>query len=129
MSSSENIGWLSIETIDNSLIKSFTSDRVDQYGEISNPFNEQCYILGKISSIKFARENNEAVVFGKISKIRRGHYETEFSLITEEPTLEENNFIMECYKDMLEAQIKNSPAYYLWSHKRWKQSRPDTLKL
>jgi KDO2-lipid IV(A) lauroyltransferase len=78
---------------------------------------------------KFARKNNEAVVFGKISKVRRGHYETEFSLITEEPTLEENNFIMESYKDMLEAQIKRTPAYYLWSHKRWKQPRPDTLEL
>ncbi len=77
----------------------------------------------------FARKNNEAVVFGKIKKISRGHYETEFSLITEEPTLEEDNFIMESYKEMLEAQIKKCPAYYLWSHKRWKQPRPDNLEL
>ena len=78
---------------------------------------------------KFARKNNEAVVFGKIKKTRRGHYETEFSLITDKPNLEKNNFIMESYKKMLEAQIRDFPAYYLWSHKRWKQPRPDTLEL
>ena len=78
---------------------------------------------------KFAKKNNEAVVFGKIKKIRRGYYETEFNLISEEPTLEKNNFIMESYKDMLEAQIREVPAYYLWSHKRWKHPRPIDLEL
>jgi len=78
---------------------------------------------------KFAKKNNEAVVFGKIKKIRRGYYETEFHLISEEPTLEKNNFIMESYKDMLEAQIREVPAYYLWSHKRWKHPRPIDLEL
>ena len=78
---------------------------------------------------KFAKKNNEAVVFGKIKKIRRGYYETEFHLISEEPTLEKNNFIMESYKDMLEAQIREAPAYYLWSHKRWKHPRPIDLEL
>ena len=78
---------------------------------------------------KFAKKNNEAVVFGKIKKIRRGYYETEFHLISEESTLEKNNFIMESYKDMLEAQIREVPAYYLWSHKRWKHSRPNDLEL
>ena len=66
---------------------------------------------------------------GKIKKIRRGYYETEFNLISEEPTLEKDDFIMESYKDMLEAQIKEVPAYYLWSHKRWKHPRPDNLEL
>ena len=78
---------------------------------------------------KFAKKNNEAVVFGKIKKIRRGYYETEFHLISEESTLEKNNFIMESYKDMLEAQIREAPAYYLWSHKRWKHPRPIDLEL
>jgi KDO2-lipid IV(A) lauroyltransferase len=74
---------------------------------------------------KFAKKNNEAVVFGKIKKIKRGYYETEFILISEEPTLEKDNFIMESYKELLEAQIREDPSYYLWSHKRWKHQRPE----
>ena len=73
---------------------------------------------------KYARQLNAPVVFGTISKIKRGYYETTFSLVTDDPQKEPPHAIIERATRMLEADIMRAPSYWLWTHRRWKRTRP-----
>lgn len=72
---------------------------------------------------KYAKEYNCAVAFGRILKKRRGMYEIEFELISEDPCSEPPGAITEKHVRMLEKDIKEQPEYWLWTHKRWKRRR------
>jgi len=53
-------------------------------------------------------------------KIKRGYYETEFQLITENPNEFENFELTEKYLTLTEKNIRQNPEVYLWSHNRFK---------
>jgi KDO2-lipid IV(A) lauroyltransferase len=72
---------------------------------------------------KYAKDYNWPVVFVSISKVKRGHYEVEYSLITDKPTEQPHGKITEDFTKRLEQDIINQPQYWLWSHKRWKHKR------
>lgn len=76
---------------------------------------------------KYAKETNSAVIFGAISKIKRGYYTTHFTLLYEESENLQHGEVLESYSKNLEAQIKADPRYYLWTHKRWKHQRPEGM--
>jgi KDO2-lipid IV(A) lauroyltransferase len=70
-----------------------------------------------------------AVVFMEIQKISRGHYEVTFKLVEERVDAQNEQAVMlRCIKEM-EQQICLSPEFWLWTHKRFKHARPDTMKL
>lgn len=69
---------------------------------------------------KIAKEYNYPVVFFDIQKIKRGYYETTLTLITENPRELPEYKITDIFTEMLEAQIRKQPEYYLWTHKRFK---------
>ncbi|MDT7831541.1 lysophospholipid acyltransferase family protein [Flavobacteriaceae bacterium S356] len=63
----------------------------------------------------------DLVVINYVSKkIKRGHYQVEFELITETPKEFENYQITDKYLEITERNIQAQPEYYLWSHKRFK---------
>ncbi len=72
---------------------------------------------------KYSKEYNWPVIFVSISKVRRGYYEVEYSLITDNPTKQPHGKITEDFTKKLEKDIINQPQYWLWSHKRWKHKR------
>ena len=72
---------------------------------------------------RYAKEYDWPVVFVSISKVKRGHYEVEYSLITDKPTEQPHGKITEDFTKRLEQDIINQPQYWLWSHKRWKHKR------
>lgn len=72
---------------------------------------------------KIARKFNQPVYYTRITKIKRGYYEVDVELITENPKDTDEFQITEIHTRMLEKDIKANPAYWLWSHKRWKHSR------
>jgi KDO2-lipid IV(A) lauroyltransferase len=61
-----------------------------------------------------------AVVNMNTTKLKRGYYESEFELITNNAKAEPKNEITKRYLKITEAHIRKEPAYYLWSHKRFK---------
>ncbi|TMM57225.1 lipid A biosynthesis acyltransferase [Maribacter algarum] len=67
-----------------------------------------------------ARKLDLAVVFLKVSKVKRGYYEAEFIPITFSGKNTEPNEITKKFLDLAEQQIYEKPEHYLWSHKRWK---------
>lgn len=61
-----------------------------------------------------------AVVNMNTRKLKRGYYESEFELITDTPKEQEPYAITNQYLRLTEEHIYKQPAYYLWSHKRFK---------
>jgi len=55
-----------------------------------------------------------------VEKVKRGYYEAEFIPLSDEPQQVESYQITDLYFKLLENQITKEPAYYLWTHKRWK---------
>ncbi len=67
-----------------------------------------------------ARKLDLAVVFLKVSKVKRGYYQAEFITIAERGKETKENEITEAFLRLTEQQIKEKPEHYFWTHKRWK---------
>jgi KDO2-lipid IV(A) lauroyltransferase len=72
---------------------------------------------------KISRKYNLAIVFYKVNKVSRGHYENEFILLENDPPSTRSTEITEKYYQMLEKQIAERPEYYFWTHNRWKHKK------
>lgn len=92
----------------------------------SNPLNAYWIdFFGKKTAFikgpeKGARAMNTAVVMIYIYPKKRGYYKIESSLLTTEPNNLPYGAITKALANFLEEKIKQHPANYLWSHKRWK---------
>jgi len=73
---------------------------------------------------KVARKLSAVVLFAHMKKIKRGFYETEYVLITENAGEAAKFEITEKCTRYLEKVIMEKPEYWLWSHKRWKHKKP-----
>ena len=69
---------------------------------------------------RIARKLNLPVIFLDTQKVKRGYYTVDMKLITENPKETPENYITEQYARLLEKMILRDPAYWLWTHKRWK---------
>lgn len=67
-----------------------------------------------------------AIVYLDVKRIKRGYYEGAFKLITTDASKEPKFSIMEKYMRNLEQTISYDPAYYLWSHNKWKFKKQRT---
>jgi KDO2-lipid IV(A) lauroyltransferase len=73
---------------------------------------------------KLALRTNRPVFYLKSTVLKRGYYEVDCVPICLEPALTAPNDITIAHVRMLEGIIKEEPAYWLWSHRRWKH-KPD----
>lgn len=95
-----------------------------------NPYNSYWMeFLGRETGVffgveKFSRQFNLAAVYAHVKKVARSKYEIDFELITEEPNETPYGYITEKHMRLLEADIRKEPHFWLWSHKRWKHSKP-----
>ena len=60
-----------------------------------------------------------------IERPRRGYYTFTLKLITAEAAKEEEFFITRRSFEMLEEAIRRQPAFYLWTHNRWKRTHEE----
>jgi KDO2-lipid IV(A) lauroyltransferase len=75
---------------------------------------------------KISRKFGMATIFLSISRVKRGYYEAEFRVISEDPLQESEFGITRKYLLILESIIKARPELYLWTHKRWKYHRNES---
>ena len=71
------------------------------------------------------RKLNAHFVYGSMKCVRRGYYELTLQPI--HPIEGEECGYSKQYMRMLEQDIKGQPHLYLWTHKRWKWNRKNTL--
>lgn len=76
---------------------------------------------------RIARKTKFAVAYLDVQKTKRGHYKGTFSLISPDASQEPEYAITEMYMRKLENTILRNPAYYLWTHNRWKFSKKKEL--
>jgi len=75
---------------------------------------------------RMARQTGFAVVYADVCKLARGRYQTKYILIADKPAEMPQYTITEQYARLMEQTILRDPAYWLWTHKRWKHIRPET---
>lgn len=74
---------------------------------------------------KYARMFNYPVVYGHLSKVKRGYYKVRYELVTMDPEKLEHGELTQQMHRLLEADIRKAPEYWLWSHKRWKHKKSE----
>lgn len=67
-----------------------------------------------------AKKYDINLVFIDTKKIKRGYYETSFSLISNDATKFENYELTDIFLDKVEQKVIEQPEFYLWTHKRFK---------
>jgi len=76
-----------------------------------------------VGAEKLAKQTGYPVLYLDIQKPRRGHYTGEFIYITENPAEMSEFEITKQYMHLMEKTILRDPAYWLWTHKRWKHKQ------
>ena len=77
---------------------------------------------------RIARMMNYPVFYCELEKRGRGYCKAYFDLLTETPKQTAEGEITELFVRRLEQTIHRAPAYWFWSHKRWKLTREDLKK-
>lgn len=72
---------------------------------------------------KLARSFNMPVFFVSLRKQRRGYYYFHTELLAEKPAELPEGELSKMFMGRLEAEIHERPAYWLWSHRRWKRRK------
>jgi len=74
---------------------------------------------------KYSRLYNIPVLYVDIQRAKRGYYTIELSILTKNPLEFDEGKLTEMYANKLESIIIKKPEDWLWSHRRWKYSRPE----
>lgn len=74
---------------------------------------------------RIARKMNNVIYYAKMSRPRRGYYEMEYVLITDDPNSIPEGDITRRFFNLLEESIRNRPEFYLWTHNRWKRTKEE----
>lgn len=72
---------------------------------------------------RIAKKLNLPVLYMDVTKNGRGYYESIFRLVAEYPNDCAEFELTEIYARMMESTILRNPAYWLWTHKRWKHKK------
>ena len=74
---------------------------------------------------RIMQKMNNAVFYLDMERPCRGKYICTYRLITAEAAKEEEFYITRRFFEMLEENIRRQPAFYLWTHNRWKRGREE----
>lgn len=77
---------------------------------------------------RIAKLMNFPVFYCELQRTGRGHCKACFELLTETPKQTADGEITELFVRRLEQTIRREPAYWFWSHKRWKNKRENVVR-
>lgn len=66
------------------------------------------------------------VIYCDLERIKRGYCKMTFQVITDDPKSTAEGEITESFARRIEKTIYRDPAFWFWSHKRWKHKREHT---
>lgn len=76
---------------------------------------------------KIAARLGYPVIYVGIERVRRGRYVMRFEELVADPALKPEGEVTRLHTRRLEADIQRLPAYWLWTHRRWKHQRPNSV--
>ena len=78
---------------------------------------------------KIARRTGFPVFLFNIKRVKRGYYEVTFELLCSNPKETKEGAITQQFATSLENYIREYPGDWLWSHHRWKRTKPSLTSL
>lgn len=75
---------------------------------------ETAFLIG---ADRLAKKCDQALVYPRVTAVKRGYYELEFIVMEVE---DEARSVIDRYAELLEENIMAQPTLWLWSHRRWK---------
>lgn len=111
------------------MLVGFMSDQSPSPANIhywTNFLNQETGVYTGVERI--ANKTGFFVTYLDITKTGRGRYTAEVKLITADPKNEPEFAITEKYIREMEKTILRNPAYWLWTHKRWKHKKEEVTK-
>lgn len=102
----------------------FMSDQLPHYTSIhywTTFLNQETGFFSGVERI--AKQTGYYVVYLDMEKVKRGYYKGTIRLITKDAKSEPEFAITERYARAMETTILRDPAFWLWTHKRWKRTR------
>lgn len=66
------------------------------------------------------KKHDMNMVYIDTVKLKRGYYETTFSLISDDPTNQSEYSLTDQFLQKVEERVRIQPEFYLWTHKRFK---------
>lgn len=83
---------------------------------------ETAFFLG---TERIGKKMDAAIYYVNIKRVKRGYYHAELELITLHPNELPQYRLTDMYSEHLEKQIREAPAYWLWTHNRWKRTKKE----
>lgn len=74
-----------------------------------------------------ARKLNYPTLYAAVKRVRRGYYSIYAERLVESPAASGDGELTELHTRRLEKDIMTHPEIWLWSHKRWKHTRPQQI--
>lgn len=81
-----------------------------------------------IGAERIAKQVDAALYYVDVERVKRGYYQVTFRLMTLHPKEFPDYELTDQYARLLEKSIRHQPAYWLWTHKRWKRTKEEWLK-
>lgn len=119
---SKNILRFSIKHKDERRMYVYPTDQAPYWGSGRYPIGKfMCQeTTAMMGSVGVACKLSHSVLYAKMKRVERGHYELEFIPICMDASKVTPEEIMRKYYDLLEEEIRETPHNWLWSHNRWK---------
>lgn len=102
-------------------ITGFMSDQKPSKGDLTHVvrfLNHPSAVITGTEQV--ARKLDMAAVYLDMKKVKRGYYEVEIKLISEDVKSTPEMSVTDAYVRLLENTIKRNPSIWLWTHNRWK---------
>lgn len=81
--------------------------------------------VATMGAAELACKTGMSVMYQKFRRLQRGKYEITFIPICEDASKTTPEAVMRKYYDLLQQEIEETPANWLWSHHRWKELLKD----
>jgi KDO2-lipid IV(A) lauroyltransferase len=110
------------------LIIGFISDQKPSLNNIhywTRFLNQDTAIL--TGAERIAKQTGFIVGYLDVKKLRRGYYEVDVKIISEDPVSTGEFEITERYARLMEETILRNPSRWLWTHNRWKHKKHVSL--
>lgn len=81
-----------------------------------------------IGAEHIARKVDAFMTYGRMTRPKRGYYHLEIIPMEDHPASVPETTLTDRYFQLLEADIKEHPEMWLWTHKRWSRTKEEWLK-
>lgn len=117
---------LTLRKQDKRVMIGFISDQLPKWENM----NHWTYFLNHDTSFfigaeRIAKQVDAALYYVDVERVKRGYYRATFRLMTLHPQEYPDYELTDMYARMLEKMIQREPAYWLWSHNRWKRTKEE----